>query len=105
MDDYIQDVLCRYGHHTHKKPQLPLHKHCPIVYGAKTQYATEDKQSPPLDDKGVRRVQGIVGSLLYIARAVNNKLLVGLRAIGSQYANATESASEAIDQILDYVST
>ena len=105
MDRYIQDVLRRYGHPTPKKLQLSPHKHHPIFFGAKTQYATEDEHSPPLDAKGVRRVQGIVGSLLYIARAVNNKLLVGLSAIGAQQANTTEATSEAIDQLLDYVTT
>ena len=68
-------------------------------------YATEDEHSPPLDAKGIRRVQGIVDSLLYIARAVNNKLLNGLSAIGAQHANVTEATSEAIDQLLDYVAT
>ena len=93
MDEYIWDVIGRYGHPTPKKPQLSLHKHRPIVYGAKTQYATKDKRSLPLDAKGVRRVQGIFGSLLYIARAVNNKLLIGLTAISVQQANTTEATS------------
>ena len=26
---------------------------------------------PSLDDKGIKRVQGIVGALLYVGRAVN----------------------------------
>ena len=42
---------------------------------------------------------------MHIARAVNNKILVGLIAIGAQQANATEAISEAINQILDYVAT
>ena len=65
------------------------------------QYATEEEHSPPLDDKGVWRVQGIVVSLLYIARAVNNNLFVGLTAIGAQQANTTEAIADAIDQMLD----
>ena len=69
------------------------------------QYATEDEHSLPLNDKGVRCVQGIVGYLLYIARAVNNKLLVGLSATGAQHSNTTELTSEAIDQMIDYVDT
>ena len=93
INGYIQDVLRRYSHPTPKKLQMSPHKHHPIVFGAKTQYATEDEHSPPLDAKGVRRVQGIVSSLLYIARAVNNKLLVGLSAIGAQQANTTEATS------------
>ena len=58
-----------------------------------------------LDAKGVRSVEGIVGSLLYISRAVKNKILMGLTTIGAQQANATEAISEAIDQLLNYVAT
>ena len=44
--------------------------------------------------------RGIVGALLYYARTVDNKLLVGLSAIGSQQASATQRTNEVIDQIL-----
>ena len=43
--------------------------------------------------------------MLYYARAVDNKLLVGLSAIGAQQASATQRTNEAIDQILDYCAT
>ena len=93
MDGYIQGVLRRYGHSNPKKSQLSPHKHRPIVYGAKMQYATEDEHIPLFNGKGVRRVQGIVSSLLYTSRAVINNLLVVLRAIGAQQANTTEATS------------
>ena len=54
---------------------------------------------------GIKRVQGIVGALLYHDRAVHNRLLVGLIAIGAQQASATEKTTVAIDQILDHVTT
>ena len=38
-------------------------------------------------------------------RAVDNKLLVGLSAIGAQQASATQRTSSAIDQTLDYCAT
>ena len=38
-----------------------------------------------------------------MGRAVNNKLLVALSAIGAQQAAATEDTVAAIDQLLDYV--
>ena len=100
MDGYIHDVFCRYCDPTPKKPQLYPHKHRPIIYSAKTQYATEEEHRPPLDNKGARRVQGILGSLLYIARAVNNNLLFGLSAIGAQQANAIETTSDGFSQVL-----
>ena len=87
---YIAKVLLKYGHPIPNKPQLSSHKHCELIYGAKYQLAPEDDTSPPLDIQGTNGVQGIVGALLYYVRAVDNKLLVGLSAIGSQQASATQ---------------
>ena len=61
--------------------------------------------SPLLNEKIIKRVQGIVQALLYVGRAVNNKLLVALIAIGAQQASATEDTASAIEQLLDYVAT
>ena len=54
-----------------------------------------------MDSQGTKRVQGILGALLYYDRSVDNKFLVGLSAIGSQQAAATQRTNDAIDQILD----
>ena len=105
MKGYIAKVLLEYGHPFPMKPQLSLHRHKEISYGYKEELAPEDDISPPLDSQGTKRVQGIVGALLYYARAVDNKLLVGLSAIGAQQASATQRTSAAIDQILDYCAT
>ena len=105
MKGYIAKVLLKYGHPIPKKPQLPPHKHLKVIYGAKEKLAPEYDTSPPLDIQGTKRVQGIVGSLLYYARSVDNKLLVGHRAIRSQQASVTQHKNEAIDQILDYCAT
>ena len=40
-----------------------------------------------------------------MGRAVNNKLLVALSAIGAQKTAATEETAAAIEQLLDYVAT
>ena len=61
--------------------------------------------SPLLNEKVIKRIQGIVGDLLYVGRAVNNKLLVTLSAIGAQQSAATEDTLAAIEQLLDYVAT
>ena len=78
MDGYIAKNLLKYGHPIPKKPQLSPHKHRGVIYGAKEQLNTEDDTTPPLDSQDTKRIQGIVGALLYYARAVGNKLLVSL---------------------------
>ena len=60
---------------------------------------------PPLNDKGIKRVQGIVGVLLYLGRAFNNTLLVYLSAIGAQHEAATKETADEIGKLLDYVAT
>ena len=66
-----------------KKPQYLPHKHRYINYGATYQIVQPTDTIPPLNDKGTKRVQGIVGALFYVGREVNNKLLVYLSAIGA----------------------
>ena len=61
-----------------RKPQLSPHKFREVKYGSKTQLAPEEDTSNPINDAGIRRVQTILGALLCIGRAVNNKRLVAL---------------------------
>jgi hypothetical protein len=105
MSNYIADLLLKFNHPPPKKPQHAPHAHREIVYGAKEQLLPDADASPPLDEAGVKRVQAIVGSLLYYARAVDNKLLATLSAISSQQANATKNTERAVTQLLDYVAT
>ena len=80
-------------------------KHRPINYGATQQLLQPTDTRPPLNEKGIKRIQGIVGALLYVGRTVNKKLLVALSAIVSQQASATDNTASAIEQLLDYVAT
>ena len=82
MDNYITNLRLKWNHPDPNKNQIPPYKHTPIVYGAKIQYATDNPFSPPLDSQCILRIQYIVGALLYYARAVDNKLLVGLNELG-----------------------
>ena len=105
MKEYINNLLIKYNHPKPRKPQHAPHAHREIVYGAKEQLLPEADTSPPLDDEGIKRIQGIVGSLLYYARAVDNKLLATLSTISTQQAKATKNTEKAVSQLLDYVAT
>ena len=102
MGGYIEKVLLKYGHPSPKKTQLSAHKHRKVIYSVKEKLAPEDDSTPPLYSQGTKRVQGIVGTLLYYAQAVYNKLLVGLSDIGSQQDAATQRTNEATNKIMDY---
>ena len=67
--------------------------------------AQEEDASKPLNESGIRCVRQVVGALLWVGRAVNNKLTVALSKIGSQQASSTEETNKAIHQMLDYCAT
>ena len=67
--------------------------------------APETNASKPLDDEVIQCVQQVVGALLWVVRAVNNKLRVALSVIGSQQASVNEETNKAINQLLDYCAT
>eukprot|EP00804_Cyclotella_cryptica_P026588 CCRYP_014016-RE/>CCRYP_014016-RE protein AED:0.30 eAED:0.32 QI:0/0/0/1/0/0/2/0/287 len=103
MDTYISAPLLKYNHPQPCKPQHAPHKHRKIIYGAKEQLLPNKDTSPPLDAAGIKRIQGIVGSLLYYAQAVDNKLLVALSTISLQQTAATQNTAAEVHQLLDYV--
>ena len=105
MDGYILDIRNKYGHLTPKKPQYLPPKHQPINYGSRQQIVQPIDTIQLLYNKGITRVQGVVIALIYMERAVNNKLLVELSAIGYQQTAATKETADAIAQLLDYVAT
>ena len=104
MDGYIANLRIKVGHPDPKKPQHSPHKHRKITYGAASQLITDDiDNSPPLDAAGIRKVQSIVGSLLFYARAVDNKLLYTVSAIGMNQASATQNTLDECNWLLDHL--
>ena len=105
MNGYVQDILYPY-HHTHpNKPQLSPQKHTDISYGSLVYYATEANSRSLLHSLGIKQFQGIVGALLFYARAVDNKLIVTLSTIGSQKVSTTELTLSSIAKLLVYMYT
>ena len=67
MPGYINNIRIKYNHPMPTKRQLSPHKHREIVYGQVTQIARNKPYSPLLSNKGIKRIQGIIGTLLYYA--------------------------------------
>ncbi len=105
MPGYISLLLLKYKHPQSAKPRLSPCKCLPIAYGAKLHITPDPDASELLDANCKRHVQEIVGSLLYYARAVDNKLLVALSAIAARQANATVATEQAVNLLLDHVAT
>jgi hypothetical protein len=67
MPDYIKNLLTEFKHPRPTKPRCSPYKCLPIAYGAKAQLTPEANTSDLLDNHRKRRIQEIVGLLLYYA--------------------------------------
>ena len=104
MPKYIDKTLKKLEHPKPKKPVTAPHKWTIPAYGRKPQFAPIDN-TPPLDDKRKRRIQQIVGSLLYYARAIDSTILPALSEISSLQARPTEATEQKTKMLLDYLAT
>ena len=105
MPKYLRKVLERYQHPPPKQPVYSPHKHNPPVFGQKIQYAKEEDKSKQLDKNETKRIQGIVGSLLYYSRAIDSTMLTALNEISRTQSKPTQKTLEATNQLLDYAAT
>jgi hypothetical protein len=89
MSGYIANVLRKFQHETPKHPQHTPSRYVMPVYGAKTQYATQD-ETPPLTAKQCLNIQKITGSVLCYAIAVDPTVLVSLNEISTEQKKSTK---------------
>ncbi len=104
MPGYINKALTKYQHPKPVSPQHAPYKAAPIQYGARVQ-RVELNTTKPLFPKEIERLQDIVVTLLYHARAVDPTLLATLSAIAAHQSNGTWAVADACHQLLDYVTT
>ena len=105
MPGYVEKALQRF---THTMPKQPVHSPHPWTqpeYGAAIQYAEPEDTSEPLDKAGIQKLQEIVGTFLFYARAVDNTMLVALGTVAAAQTHGTAKTMDAIIQLLNYAAT
>ena len=102
LPGYIKKVLQRFEHTDPTKPQNCPYQPNPRKYGKEAQDPLPPDNSERLDLDGTKKVQQIVGALLFYARAVDNTLLPGLSAIACKQAQAMKLTLDRCQQLLDY---
>lgn len=105
MDNYIPNMLKKFQHPTPKTLVCTPHQYTPPTYGSKTQHASEEDLSTPLNPKQTKHTHAIIGSLLYYARAVDPTILVALNELSAQQATPTTNTLKKLNRLLDYVAT
>jgi hypothetical protein len=102
MPGYVSKALLKFQHPTPAKPQHSPHAWIAPSYGATTQLTAPPDLTAPLDAAGLTRLQEIVGTLLYYARAIDSTMLVALGTIASSQATGTQATAQAVTQLLNY---
>jgi hypothetical protein len=104
MPGYVANVLSKFQHDTPKHQQHTPSRYVMPVYGAKTQYATQD-ETLPLTTKQCLNIQKVTRSVLYYERAADPTVLMPLNDIATEQTKATEKTQAATNQLLDYLAT
>jgi hypothetical protein len=104
MPGYVSNILSKFQHDAPKYPQHTPSRYVTPVYGANTQYATQD-ETPPLTAKQCLNIKKFTGSVSYYTRAVYPTVLMPLNDIATDQTKATEKTQATTNQLLDYVST
>ncbi len=102
---YVAKQLLWYEHPHPTKPQHCPYNPNPIKYGQDNQATDPINTSPKLDKANKKRIQQIVGSFLYYARAVDPTIVMAISDITSQQAAPTEDTDNHLNQFLDYMAT
>ena len=105
MHGYVKKVLNNHQHPPPTTPQYAPHNWNKPAYGRKTQYTSEPDTNPPLDAKQKKKVQSIVGSLLFYARTINSSILPALNKISTEQAAPTGNTMKKCNMLLDYIHT
>ena len=105
MPGYIKKVLQRYKHESPKKPQTSPYPAAPKKYGVGAQDPIEEDTSRSATGEEILKVQQVVGSILYYARAVDMTALMSLSTIATEQAKATGRTIETMEQLLDYMAS
>jgi hypothetical protein len=105
MLDYVPKALTHFQHTPPCIPQHQLYPHVKPTYGAKAQYTENVNTSPPLDKRGKKYIQEVIGTFLYYARCVNSFMLPALGSLATQQANLMQNTKKLVHQLLDYTAT
>jgi hypothetical protein len=105
MPGYIKAALHKYQHPAPTGPEHAPHTWNPPIYGAKTQFVSDETTSPALSDKDVNKLQQLTGALLYYARAVDPTLIMPINVLASEPSNAPAVTADEVIKLLNYRNT
>ncbi len=105
MPGYVDKLLARFEHKPPSKPQHSPYAAQPRPFGRDAQKTVEHNNLPVLPPDRIKRIQQIIGTIMYYARAVDLTTLVALSSIASEQTSATADTEKRVQQLLDYLYT
>ena len=105
MPGYIEKLLARLKYKLPPHPTTTPFKIPRPTYGKQTQMAKPPDTSTKLSPKDTTRVQAIVGSILYYARAIEHPALPALNELGHEQNKPTITTNEKLHHLLHYVAS
>eukprot|EP00957_Ditylum_brightwellii_P173694 13224641-Ditylum_brightwellii.AAC.1 len=102
MPGYIEQALLKFQHSAPHQPEHSPHNAAEPLYTCGPQYAPLPNNSLHLDQHHKRRIQQILGILLFYAQAVDPMMLASINIIAAQQAAPTKKTAAAIVKLLNY---
>jgi hydroxypyruvate isomerase len=75
------------------------------MYGAKVQLTTPIDVTPAMSNDQTKKLQQVVGTFLFYARAVDPTMLHALNALAAAQSKGTQATVEALVHLLNYCAT
>jgi hypothetical protein len=94
MPNYINKMLTRFDHEPPARPQHSPHIAPTRKFGPPAQEPVAHDHSKPIPPDRIQRIQQIVGTIMYYARAVDLMTLVALSSIAAEQTMATENTEQ-----------
>ena len=102
---YIKKLLQKYKHETPPRPQHSSYVIAPKKYGKDAHEPIPSDESTPVSKDKIKRIQGVVGSILFYTISVDSTFLIGLNSIAIQQTSATDNTLKRTEDFLYYVAT
>lgn len=105
MPGYVAAALHKFQHTLPTRREDAPHSYNVPHYGVKVQLTEPIDESPLLDRQGRIRIQQIVGTFLYYARAVDPTMLMTLSTLAGEQATSTQQTAQRVTRFLNYCAT
>ena len=105
MHGYIKKLFQSFLHPIPKKPKHQPHFHVQPQYGTKVQLTNPRDKTPLLQPDDIKKLQQIIGAVLYYDRSVDGTLIYTLNELASAQFQGTQATMQATKNLMGYCHT